>query len=138
MLSSSIKSAVLPVLRTFVRFKSKADVSPSTQRVIGQMSALSASKKQPKVIRLSNEDLIKHKSIVNAWNLYRRRKVSRQRDQLNKQYQSIVDAMEDLKQSEPELYVWANTKQTNKKFPLQLRVPTDYPPSQPWVYNVKK
>lgn len=123
--------------KIFIRGKKKSVVNPSTQKVVNQLSALSASRKQPKLLKLSPDDLIKHKTITNAWNLFQRKKTDRRHDQLVQQYNSIREAMEELKQISPELYEAASAKE-RKRFPLELRVPTQYPANSPWVYNFKK
>ena len=121
----------------FVRGKRTGPVSPSTQKVVNQLSALSASRKQPRLLKLCDEDLIKHKTIMNAWTLYQRKKQQRQHEQLQKQYNSIQEAMDELKAISPKHYQWANRVE-QKRFPLEMRVPTDYPADKPWVYNYKK
>lgn len=123
--------------RIFIRGKKKSVVNPSTQKVVNQLSAISASRKQPKLLKLSAEDLIKHKTITNAWNLFQRKKEEKRFSQLDQQYNSIRTAMEELKQISPELFDAANVKE-RKRFPLELRMPTDYPANSPWVYNYKK
>ncbi|KAK6459135.1 mitochondrial 54S ribosomal protein YmL28 [Scheffersomyces xylosifermentans] len=123
------------VLKTFVRGKRQSTQSASTKKVVNQLSALSASRKQPKLLNLCNEDLIKHRTIVNAWKMFKRREEQRRHNQLKKQYKSIYNAMEDLKQTSPKLFELANAKEEGKRFPLEMRVPTDFPPTQPWVYN---
>lgn len=132
MLSSRLAAA-----RTFVRGKKWVVSSPSTQKVVNQLSALSASRKQPKLLKLCAEDLIKHKSIVNAWKIFTRKQQQRQLEQLEKQYDSIKTAMDELKELSPSLYEAANAKDT-RRFPLQLRVPTDYPANKPWVYDFQR
>lgn len=123
--------------KTFIRGKKKSVVNPSTQKVVNQLSAISASRKQPKLLKLSAEDLIKHKTITNAWNLFQKRKDGKRLQQLEQQYNSIRTAMDELKELSPELYVAANVKE-RKRFPLELRLPTEYPANSPWVYNYKK
>ena len=113
------------------------DVNAATQKVVNQLSALSASRKQPKLLSLCKEDYVKHKTITNAWNVYQRRLVQKRRQQLEEQHQSIQKAMSELKEISPQLYNWANEKKPSK-FPLDMRMPTDFPPNKPWVYNVKK
>lgn len=122
------------LLKTFVRGKKKSALNTSTQRIVNQLSALSASRKQPKLINLSAEDLVKHKTITNAWKVYQRQQVTKRNEQLSKQYDSIYNAMEELKKISPELYEAANAKRTIR-FPLEMRIPTDYPANSPWVYN---
>lgn len=122
--------------RIFTRTKaSKNDqVSPATQRVVNQLSVLSASRKQPKVLSLCKEDLVKHRTITNAWNIFQRKQADQRHEQLCKQYDSIKEAMEQLKQLSPELYEAAKLERP-KFFPVDVRLPTDYPPTKPWVYN---
>lgn len=123
------------VARTFSRGKQQSALNASTQKVVNQLSALSASRKQPKLLRLCNEDLVKHKTITNAWKVYTRQQHAKRADQLQKQYQSIKTAMTELKELSPELFDAASKPEKKKRFPLEMRVPTDYPPNKPWVYN---
>lgn len=125
------------MLRIFIRTKKTTTNNPSTQRVVNQLSALSASRKQPKLVKLSDEDLVKHKTIQNAWKLYSRRQETKRQQQLEKQYESIVKAMDTLKQVNPKMFEIAN-KVDNSFYPLGMRVPTHYPPNEPWVYNYQK
>lgn len=133
-------STTTAIAKNFIRGKKQTAVNPSTQRVVNQLSALSASRKQPKLISLNNEDLIKHKTINNAWKLYQRKITIGRNEQLDKQYKSIVNAMENLKNLSPELFEAAKNNHTTSKtrFPLEMRIPTEYPPNQPWVYNYAK
>lgn len=134
---STTPTRLLQISKTFVRGKKDTAVNAATQRVVNQLSALSASRKQPKLLKLSPEDLIKHKTITNAWKVFLRKAERKQNDQLRLQYNSMRDAMTELKTLSPELYEAANAKET-KRFPLELRVPTDFPATKPWVYNYKK
>ncbi|CAK9435768.1 mitochondrial 54S ribosomal protein mL40 [Lodderomyces beijingensis] len=134
---------------TFVRYKrykkweELPPVSPATQKIVNQLSILSASKKQPKLLTLCNEDLVKHRTIMNAWKLVQQKKQQHREQQLQLQYQSIHDAMEDLKMVSPELYSAAggdgkvDTGASKKfaRFPIEMRVPTDFPPTKPWIYE---
>lgn len=124
-----------PIIKQFMRTKKKSALTPSTQKVVNQLSALSASRKQPKLISLCNEDLIKHRTIDNAWKLYKRKKQQRQDEDLKKQYESIVNAMNDLKETSPELFEHANKPESDKRFSLEMRIPTEYPSNKPWFYD---
>ncbi|ODV80968.1 uncharacterized protein CANTADRAFT_339126 [Suhomyces tanzawaensis NRRL Y-17324] len=132
--SDKAVASVAATSKIFIRGKQKAAMTPSTQRIVNQLSALSASRKQPKLLSLCNEDLIKNRTITNAWNVYKRKLFQKRDEQFEKQYNSIKNAMEDLKQTSPELFELANAKE-QKRFPLEMRIPTDFPPNQPWVYN---
>lgn len=128
-----------PILapRVFCRGKKQAaSVNESTQKVVNQLLALSARKKQPKLLRLCNEDYVKHRTIDNAWKVYQRQQADKRQTQLKQQYDSIVNAMDDLKQTSPELFEMASQPPPkNNLFPLDMRVPTDFPAHKPWVYN---
>ncbi|KAK6462471.1 mitochondrial ribosomal protein L28-domain-containing protein [Scheffersomyces coipomensis] len=125
------------IFKTFSRGKRTATtINAATQKIVNQLSALSASRKQPKLIRLCQEDLIKHRTIVNAWKVFKRQREQKRTAQLKKQYESIVNAMEDLKTSSPELFELASEKPKKAVlFPLEMRTPTDYPANTPWIYN---
>ncbi|CAN3355611.1 large ribosomal subunit protein mL40 [Diutina catenulata] len=123
------------MLRAFVRGKKTTAINPSTQKVLNQLSAISANRKQPKLLNLCAEDLVKHKTITNAWKLFTSRNQRKRETQLKQQYESIVNAMEDLKSTSPALFEMANTPQKRKRWPLEMRVPTDYPANKPWVYE---
>ena len=73
---------------------------------------------------------------MNAWKLLQRKKHQKQQHQLDLQYKSIRNAMEDLKETSPALFEMANakTKLRFTTFPIEMRVPTDYPPTKPWVH----
>lgn len=125
----------------------------STQKIVNQLSALSASRKQPRLLKLCNEDFIKHKTIMNAWKLYKQKKDQKRETQLLLQYKSIYNAMEDLKATSPELFEAAggegpefeshaeatslNASKNFTKFPIEMRIPTDYPPNKPWIHSFK-
>lgn len=120
------------------RTKRTVTVSAGTQRIITQLSVISARKKVPRVLKLSNEDLIRHDTVQRAWTLFQREKRQQQDEQLSKQYDSIINALEDLKAVAPELYAVANKKEKGKRFPLEARIPVDYPPNKIWYYDVAK
>ena len=56
---------------------------------------------------------------MNAWKLLQRRRITQQSEKLSKQYKGIVNAMEDLKQTSPELFEAANAKTLNVSLPSQ-------------------
>lgn len=120
----------------FARGKKTLSVNAATQKVVNQLSALSASRKQPKLLLLCAEDLVKHKAITNAWKIFTRKADHKRQQQLEKQFASIKQAMDEIEQASPELYSAALKPQ--KRFPLELRVPTQYPANQPWTYNFKR
>lgn len=120
------------------RTKSKGGLNAQTQRVVTQLSVLSASRKQPKLLKLSREDLIKHDMIQACWSQYQKELREKRAELLKQQYQSIENAMSLLEQVDPELYQLAAQKESEKTFPLELRVPSEFPPNKVWHYEYKK
>lgn len=110
-------------------------VSAATQRVITQLSVLSARKKVPRVLKLCAEDLVRHDTVSKAWSVYQKDKRTKLKTQLNEQYDAMNNAMNDLKASNRELYELANVKQLGKRFPIDSRIPTQYPPNNIWYYD---
>ncbi|EGW30909.1 uncharacterized protein SPAPADRAFT_62821 [Spathaspora passalidarum NRRL Y-27907] len=120
---------------TFIRGKRISATNPATERIVQQLSVLAAGRKQPKLLNLSNEDIVKHRTIMSAWKLFTRKKKRAEQEQLNQQYESICNAMNDLKETSPALFELASHKEKRLRFPLEMRFPTEYPPNRPWVYN---
>ncbi|SCV03533.1 LAME_0H11188g1_1 [Lachancea meyersii CBS 8951] len=119
------------------RTKSKGGLSPVLQRAVTQLSVMSAGRKQPKMLKLSREDFIKHQTIQNCWAMYQRELRDKRKEQLRMQYKSIEQAMQQLQQLDPELFDAANASEAGKRFPLEMKVPTEFPPNQVWHYNYK-
>ncbi|TID23858.1 hypothetical protein CANINC_003150 [Pichia inconspicua] len=117
-----------------VRFR-HSSLNPQQEKVVNQLSVLSAGRKQPKLLKLCNEDYIKHRTVMRAWALVRSNKKKRMQESLRKQYESMEEAAEELKKLSPQLYEIANQHQYGKRFPIELRVPTQYPPRQIWFYD---
>lgn len=122
--------------RTKAKSKSNGNgLSPQMQRVVTQLSVMSARKKQPKMLKLSQEDLIKHQTIETAWKIYRDQLNGARTLQLKRQYFAIQEAMNVLKDVNPTLFHEANVDESGKLFPLEYRIPTDYPPREIWHYD---
>ncbi|CCE89781.1 mitochondrial 54S ribosomal protein mL40 TDEL_0A04490 [Torulaspora delbrueckii] len=121
-----------------VRTKSKGGLPPAAQRVVTQLSVMSASRKQPKLLKLSREDLIKHQTIQRCWSTYQAELRVERNEQLKLQYKSTKNAMDLLEQLDPELFEAANAPEHGKRFPLELKVPTEFPPSKIWYGEYKK
>ncbi|CCD26284.1 mitochondrial 54S ribosomal protein mL40 NDAI_0H01100 [Naumovozyma dairenensis CBS 421] len=110
---------------------SAESLSPPLQRAVTQLSVLSARKKMPRLLKLSNEDLIKHQTIEKAWMLYKKDKAIERSMRLQRQYESIQDALDTLESINPHLYKLATSTngEGNGRFPLEFRLPTDAPPN---------
>ncbi|QPG75142.1 hypothetical protein FOA43_002486 [Brettanomyces nanus] len=115
--------------------RSKAGLNPEAQKVVTQLSVMSAGRKMPKMLKLCNEDYIKHKTIMKAWSVKRKQEKEAEERSIKKQYRSIREAFEDLKLASPKLFEKANEHEYGKRFPLEMRIPTEYPPRQIWYYD---
>lgn len=119
-----------------VRYKrDKAGLNPQLERIVNQLSVMSAGRKQPKLLKLCNEDYVKHRTVMKAWSLYRKAKIQEKEELLKKQYESMEEAAQELQKLDPKLYEIANEHQYGKRFPMELRVPTEFPPRQIWFYD---
>lgn len=132
---SGCKTSVVRRLQQCRMKRSKAGLSPETHRVVTQLSVMSAGRKMPRMLKLCNEDYIKHKTIMSAWSLKRKQKKYDEECMLKEQYQSMKEACEDLAKVSPKLFAKANEHEYGKRFPLEMRVPTDFPPRQVWYYD---
>lgn len=119
------------------RTKTKDALSPQLQRAVTQLSVISLRKKQPKRLKLCKEDFIKHQTIQSCWSEYNKELRASREAQLKKQYESIREAMNVLSELNPTLFEAANASEFGKLFPLELRVPTQYPPNMIWYYDYK-
>ncbi|KAH3678555.1 hypothetical protein WICMUC_001364 [Wickerhamomyces mucosus] len=132
------QSSIIQQIRGIRTKKSRvATVSTGTQRVITQLSVISGRKKYPRLLKLSNEDRIRHETINKAWSLYQKDLRNERNEQLELQYNSILNALNDLKQVDIELFKVANKKEKGKRFPIDLRIPVDFPANKVWHYEVK-
>lgn len=134
---STLKTVATQVKPTQqVRYKrDKAGLNPQLERIVNQLSVMSAGRKQPRLLKLCNEDYVKHRTVMKAWSLYRKSKIQKREEILKRQYESMESAAEELKSLNPKLYEIANQHQYGKRFPLEIRVPTEYPARQIWFYD---
>lgn len=136
--NNAIKSSTNKFVFEFSRgARSKASTSAGTKRIINQLSAMSASKKQPRVLKLCKEDLVRHQVVSKAWALYQKEKRDALNNKLESQYHKIKNAMDDLKDTNADLYAGSNAKEVGKRFSLELRAPTDFPPTEVWNHKFK-
>lgn len=128
----------------FVRGKRTKAGAPAgaaaLQRVVTQLSVLSASRKQPKRLKLAKEDLIKHQTVERAWRLFQARRASARAHQLRSQHDAIAEAMRTLRELDPALYsrtcaAARDIPARDALFPLDLKTPTDFPPRTLWHYK---
>lgn len=125
----------------FVRYKrtklGKKGLAANVVKLITQLSVMSASRKQPKLLKLCKEDIIKHEVISKLWSLLQKKQSQSQLENLQKQESLIREAGEELLQvSEPLSRLIG--KNHGQRFSLELRIPTRYPPRKLWNYEVKE
>lgn len=122
-------------LKQQVRFKRTKALSPETERVIAQLSVMSAGRKQPRLLKLCDEDYIKHRTVQTAWNRLKKERKQAFSNKLHAQYNSMQKAMDVLKETDAELFAIANEHGYGKRFPLEMRVPTEFPARNIWFYD---
>lgn len=114
------------------RTKNTGANSAIIQRLVTQLSVISARKRQPRPIRLCLEDYLRHNVITRGWTLYQKDLRQAHNDQLSAQYAKIVDACSDLQSTSKSLASKAFDKEMGKRFSPELRVPTETPPNVIW------
>lgn len=114
------------------RTKTNAAQSANVQRLVTQLSVFSARKKQPRRLKLSLEDLLRHNATTRAWALFQKSKRDAHELQLEQQYNKIVEACEELEATDPFLAFEGTRRERGKRFSPELRVPTDTPPTVVW------
>ncbi|GMM49268.1 mitochondrial 54S ribosomal protein YmL28 [Starmerella bacillaris] len=109
-------------------------IKPGAQRVVNMLGVLSASRRQPRRLKLCREDIIRHKTIKHAYQLFTKNEQAEQKQKLDQQYLRIKEAADLLQELDPELFAATNVppEKKGRRFPLELRVPTDTPPRTIW------
>ncbi|ODQ67821.1 hypothetical protein NADFUDRAFT_80969 [Nadsonia fulvescens var. elongata DSM 6958] len=128
---------------TFVRFartsakkKNRGELSASQVRQKNLLSAVSGARKVPRKLDMCVEDLIRHNTVTRAWALYQKEIRDKRAQNLERQYRMIDEACDALKSAgDRNLYNKATKREFGKRFPMELRVPTDTPPKIVWQYE---
>ena len=87
---------------------------------------------------LTRESYLKHRIIERYRTLYLNKQHLARQEQLEKQYASMKHAMDVMKEKYPDLYELSKENDKNKRFPVEYRVPQDYPPTKVWEYEYLK
>ncbi|KAF5099404.1 hypothetical protein D0Z00_001683 [Geotrichum galactomycetum] len=114
------------------RTKTNTAQTAQVQRLVTQLSVFSARKKQPRRLKLCMEDLIRHNVATRAWALFNKEKREQEAAQLEAQYNKIVEACEELENTDPFLAYEGTKREKGKRFTPELRVPTETPPTVVW------
>ncbi|CAN6641493.1 large ribosomal subunit protein mL40 [Trichomonascus vanleenenianus] len=123
--------------RVFTRGKrtGRKGLQPGAQRLINMLSVFSARKKQPRRLKLSLEDKIRHNTVKAAWSIHMRDKRLAREALLEKQYERMTDACNELEKVSPYLAYQATVREKSKRFSPEMRVPTEFPPNKPWDFD---
>lgn len=123
--------------RVFSRGKrtTKKGLQPGAQRLVNMLSVFSARKKQPRRLKLSLEDKIRHNTVQSAWSIFTRDKKQARTNQLEKQYYKIKEACDELEQTNQYLAFHATKREKGQRFAPELKLPTETPPHQPWNFD---
>lgn len=105
---------------------------PETGRALYVLKMLSARRKIPKMLNFSNEDVVRHMTITTAFKQHQKEKRQAWQQQMEQQYNAVRATMDDLRAVLPYHFHEANVNLKGKRVDLELRVPTDYPPTEVW------
>ncbi|KAK9237670.1 mitochondrial ribosomal protein L28-domain-containing protein [Lipomyces kononenkoae] len=101
-------------------------------KMVNMLSLISPRQKQPRRIKLSYEDSLRHRTVHRAWQLVVRTKREERRLELQKQYYKIKHACDELRKTSQVLYESAMEKPSPIRFPMEYRIPTVTPPRRIW------
>lgn len=117
----------------FLRYYSSIQKSSSDSKIDLLLRILYESPVQPS-IEFSEEELEKHEVIHRAWQLHERKKREKLNETLEKQYNKMKRACSELERTDKRLFRAAMLKK-RYYFPVEMRTPTETPPSQIWKYD---
>lgn len=105
---------------------------------VNMLSLIGRVRKAPYRLKLSYEDLLRHRTIHRAWQLVKRQERESRNTELMTQYQKIQVACDELEKASPELFAQAMDKPKSLRFPPEYRIPTETPPNVSWDSSWKK
>lgn len=85
-------------------------------------------------LKLSPQQMMRHETIHLAWQTHLRKQREERRLSLERQYNKMREACEELKKCSGRLYHAAVNANVDN-YPLDLRIPTDTPPKPAWNYQ---
>jgi large subunit ribosomal protein L40 len=95
-------------------------------------------KNTPRPLKFGTMRMLRHWTIHRAWLLFKRtERIARERE-LERQYNKIRDACEELKRTDERLFRNAIGKKEIATFPIELRIPTDTPPRKGWNHGWRR
>lgn len=94
--------------------------------------------KAPPSLQLSPDELIRHDTIHRAWQLLQLKGREQRQVELEKQYNKMREACNELEKADKRLFQAAMTKPKTLRYPVEMRVPTDTPPAKSWSESFAK
>lgn len=89
----------------------------------------------PRPLKFGTMRMLRHWTIHRAWQLFKRNeRMSRERE-LERQYNKIREACEELARTDGRLYRVSLSKKDIGTFPIDIRIPTDTPGARGWNYG---
>ncbi|KAI5788437.1 mitochondrial ribosomal protein L28-domain-containing protein [Geopyxis carbonaria] len=95
-------------------------------------------KHTPRPLRFGTMRNLRHWTIHRAWNLFRARERKAREEELERVYNKIREACEELGKTDARLYRIALAKKDVGTFPIELRIPTDTPSRTGWNHGWKR
>jgi len=95
-------------------------------------------KHTPRPLKFGTMRMLRHWTIHRAWQLFQRSERMARERELERQYNKIRDACEELARTDGRLYRVAVAKKEVGTFPIELRIPTDTPPEKGWNHLWKR
>ncbi|KAG4306507.1 hypothetical protein PORY_000495 [Pneumocystis oryctolagi] len=117
----------------FLRYNSTIQKPASSSQADLLLRILYESPVQPP-IEFSEEELERHEVIHRAWQICERAKREELNKQLERQYNKMKRACEELERIDKKLFRAAMSKK-KYYFPVEMRTPTDTPPLQIWKHD---
>ncbi|KAF3157699.1 hypothetical protein TWF106_001815 [Orbilia oligospora] len=124
---NAVQSLLLPSIqsRSYAKKKKKGDQKDVKIQMIDYALAHPVGNRPFKWSYIRN---LRHWTIQQAWLLFKHKQKAERELELERQYNKIHDACEELKRCDERLFRIATDKKGVGTFPREMRIPTDTPP----------
>ncbi|KAL7270461.1 hypothetical protein RUND412_006832 [Rhizina undulata] len=124
--------------KVFVRGFAKKSKKPAGDSRVRMIRYALWHPRTPRPLKFGTMRMLRHWTIHRAWILFRlQERISRERE-LERQYNKIRDACEELAKTDGRLYRIALSKKEVGTFPIEMRIPTHTPPRAGWNHAWKR
>ncbi|KAH8146452.1 uncharacterized protein LAJ45_09398 [Morchella importuna] len=89
----------------------------------------------PRPLRFGTMRMLRHWAIHRAWQIYKRNMRRAREGELERQYNKIKEACEELRRTDLRLFRIAVSKKGVGVPPIEMRIPTDTPPMRGWNHG---